>query len=163
MKCLQCSQETTNPKFCSSGCSARFNNLKNHWRSKRGVIRNPSKCLYCSTESKSKYCSNRCQQEFKYKQSIANWDVKSPSKAAVKRWLSETFGYKCSSCNIKDWNGNHIILELEHKDGNSENNTKENLCLICPNCHSQTSTYKGRNKGNGRHYRKVRYKEGKSY
>ena len=56
-----------------------------------------------------------------------------------------------------------IVFELEHKDGNSENNQPENLCLICPNCHSQTDTYKNRNKGNGRFKRRQRYAEGKSY
>lgn len=60
-------------------------------------------------------------------------------------------------------NGKDIVLELEHKDGNSQNNSKENVCLICPNCHSQTPTYKGKNKGNGRHSRRKRYAEGKSY
>ena len=54
-------------------------------------------------------------------------------------------------------------MELEHNDGNSQNNSLDNLSLICPNCHSQTPTYKGANKGNGRHYRRVRYAEGKSY
>jgi hypothetical protein len=57
----------------------------------------------------------------------------------------------------------HEERELEHKDGNSENNDPENLEWICPNCHSQTDTYKGKNFGNGRHKRKLRYQEGKSY
>jgi predicted HNH restriction endonuclease len=55
------------------------------------------------------------------------------------------------------------VLELEHKDGNGENNDLKNICLLCPNCHSQTATYKNKNKGNGRHYRRKRYSEGKSY
>ena len=54
-------------------------------------------------------------------------------------------------------------MELEHKDGNSSNNSLDNVCLLCPNCHSQTDTYKNKNKGNGRHYRRLRYSEGKSY
>jgi heterodisulfide reductase subunit B len=82
---------------------------------------------------------------------------------AIKRWLSETFGKKCSVCGIEEWNKKDIVFELEHKDGNSENNSKDNVCLICPNCHSQTDTYKGKNKGNGRHSRRQRYTEGKSY
>jgi hypothetical protein len=46
---------------------------------------------------------------------------------------------------------------------NYYNNVDENLCLLCPNCHSQTSTYKARNRGNGRHFRMQRFREGKSY
>ena len=47
-----------------------------------------------------------------------------------------------------------INLEIDHTDGNAYNNVPSNLRLICPNCHSQTSTYKNRNKGNGRKLRK---------
>lgn len=61
------------------------------------------------------------------------------------------------------WNGKPLTLELEHIDGNSENNNRDNLECICTNCHSQTPTYKGKNIGNGRRLRKKRYKEGKSY
>lgn len=48
-------------------------------------------------------------------------------------------------CNIKDWNGEFIILELNHKDGDNSNHKLENLELLCPNCHSQTPTFKAKN------------------
>jgi 5-methylcytosine-specific restriction endonuclease McrA len=54
-------------------------------------------------------------------------------------------------------------LELEHKDGNSDNNIEDNLELLCPNCHSQSPTYKAKNVGNGRHYRRQLYAKGKSF
>lgn len=56
------------------------------------------------------------------------------------------FEYKCNCCNIRKWNELPITLEIEHKDGNRLNNSKENLELLCPNCHSQTSTYR-KNRG----------------
>ncbi len=40
---------------------------------------------------------------------------------------------------------------------------EENLSLICSNCDANLPTYKSKNKGNGRHYRRIKYKEGKSY
>lgn len=46
--------------------------------------------------------------------------------------------------------GQPIPLELEHKDGNHRNNTPSNVCLLCPNCHSQTDTYGSKNRGQGR-------------
>jgi Zn finger protein HypA/HybF involved in hydrogenase expression len=58
---------------------------------------------------------------------------------------------KCNSCGISEWLGEPIILELEHIDGNHFNNERSNLEMICPNCHSQTSTWRGRNKTNKRH------------
>ena len=57
--------------------------------------------------------------------------------------------YKCFECGIKDWNNKPIVLELEHIDGNNRNNMPENLKLLCPNCHSQTDTFRGRNINNG--------------
>ena len=58
---------------------------------------------------------------------------------------------------------NKVPIELEHIDGNSENNSLDNLKLLCPNCHSLTPTYKALNIGNGRYKRMKRYKDGKSY
>lgn len=85
------------------------------------------------------------------------------SSKTIKLILSDINGYKCAVCGVSEWQSKAISLELEHIDGNSENNSPNNVCLICPNCHSQTPTYKARNKGNGRHYRRQRYAEGKSY
>jgi hypothetical protein len=56
------------------------------------------------------------------------------------------FEYRCYSCNLSEWLGSPIPLELEHIDGNSSNHLLENLTLLCPNCHALTPTYRGRNK-----------------
>lgn len=53
----------------------------------------------------------------------------------------------CSNCKNTEWLGNLIPLELEHKDGNKYNNLLENLCLLCPNCHALTDTYRAKNYG----------------
>ncbi|CAL9997723.1 HNH endonuclease [Vibrio phage D479] len=51
----------------------------------------------------------------------------------------------CDECGIPDtWNGKPLTLELEHVNGISNDNRKENLSWLCPNCHSQTSTYRRR-------------------
>ena len=52
---------------------------------------------------------------------------------------------KCEVCGIEDWNGKNVSFELDHIDGNSNNHLLENLRVICPNCHSQTKTYRARN------------------
>ena len=127
-------------------------------------------CLNCGKEHSfkghsyaNKYCNNQCQKDYEYKEAIKNWENVTPGKYRIKRYLAETYGNKCSVCNIEEWNGREIVFDLEHKDGNSENNSRENLCLICPNCHSQTVTYKNKNIGNGRYIRRQRYAGNKSY
>ncbi len=56
--------------------------------------------------------------------------------------------YKCATekCGLTEWHGEHITLELDHIDGVRSNNTLENLRWLCPNCHSQTPTFRGYNK-----------------
>lgn len=131
----------------------------------------PTICLNCgiskrmATSSFNKYCSHKCQHEHRTKEEIEAWknNIISPVNRKIKKMLLYMGYTNCSVCNISEWNGKPLVLEIEHKDGNSENNTIDNVCFICPNCHSQTSTYKGANRGNGRHARRIRYAEGKSY
>ncbi len=117
-----------------------------------------------SSTAKNRYCSTSCQgQHRKDIKFIEFCNGELTKSQTIKYNLELVYGHKCFVCGISEWNGKEIVLELEHKDGNSDNNHPKNLELICPNCHSQTSTYKAKNKGNGRHYRRQRYKEGKSY
>lgn len=57
------------------------------------------------------------------------------------------FDAKCYSCNHSEWLGKPIPLELEHINGKHADNSIENLTLLCPNCHAQTETYRGKNIG----------------
>lgn len=82
-------------------------------------------------------------------------------RAAKTYLLRESKG--CACCGISEWCGKEIVLEIDHIDGNFQNNALNNLRLLCPNCHSQTETYKGKNKGNGRYKRRQRYSKGLSY
>ena len=52
---------------------------------------------------------------------------------------------KCEICEISEWNGKELKMQLDHKDGDSHNHNILNLQMICPNCHSQTITYCGKN------------------
>lgn len=54
--------------------------------------------------------------------------------------------YKCAICGCTEWNGKTLSLELDHINSINNDNRLENLRFLCPNCHSQTSTYGSRNK-----------------
>ena len=54
--------------------------------------------------------------------------------------------YACKRCGNKgEWMGDKLVLQLEHKNGRSRDHRLENICFLCPNCHSQTETYAGKN------------------
>ena len=62
------------------------------------------------------------------------------------RLIREGFkSHECEECGISEWNGKAISLELDHVSGIRSDNSLENLKLLCPNCHSQTHTFRGRN------------------
>jgi 5-methylcytosine-specific restriction endonuclease McrA len=51
----------------------------------------------------------------------------------------------CAECGIATWRGRALALELHHINGDGRDNRLENLTLLCPNCHSQTDSWGGRN------------------
>jgi hypothetical protein len=64
-------------------------------------------------------------------------------KRLFKQGLKEE---KCEICGITDWNGKKLVLEIDHINGKNLDHRIENIRILCPNCHSQTPTHKGKNK-----------------
>lgn len=170
MNCINCQNETINPKFCSKSCAASHNNRISPKRHKTKL----NYCLMCQkliSSHHSKYCNKQCLVEYRNLKRNQNFSDNGivPHESGyvnpyrVKKYLEDINGHKCSICNIHDWNNQPLLLILDHIDGNSENWLLTNLRLICSNCDSQLPTYKYRNKGNGRHKRRLRYKKGLSY
>jgi 5-methylcytosine-specific restriction endonuclease McrA len=135
-----------------------------YWMKKHGFtkVNSNNQCEYCKKQlirENGKFCNSQCQNDFSLMSSINSGIY---SAQIAKRYLVRA-DYRCAVCKNSTWMDKPIHLELDHIDGNSTNNNLTNLRLICPNCHSQTPTYKNRNKGKGRHSRRERYREGKSY
>lgn len=73
----------------------------------------------------------------------STYGTKHLKKRIVKEGL---LPHHCSGCGNKgEWMEKKLVLQLEHKNGDSRDHRLENLCFLCPNCHSQTETYAGRN------------------
>ena len=103
------------------------------------------------------YCSNACQKYKEYTDRVSAWlngEIKGYTGKAlqvknfVRRYLHETRGTSCESCG---WNKRHpcdgsVLTEIDHIDGDAENCNIDNLRILCPNCHSMTSTFRARNK-----------------
>ena len=63
-----------------------------------------------------------------------------------KRLIKEKgFEHKCYKCNLTEWQGKTIPIELEHINGIHSDNRIENITFLCCNCHALTDTYKGKN------------------
>jgi len=158
--CLFCgtklSFEKRRGKFCNHSCSAQHNN--------RGVTRHikGSKVCQCGQPKKShnSYCAD-CIEKRVYNR-IASFE-EAQSDSTRRKYLLEHRGYRCERCRLEEWMGEPIPLELDHINGDTDNNSAENLRLLCPNCHAQTETYKGANKGKSgkrQQMRRKRYADG---
>ncbi len=111
-----------------------------------------------------KFCSLKCQAEWKYKEFIRGWKNgeldggrgSGQISSYVKRYMLEKTHCSCEicGCNWVNPKSGKPIVEIHHIDGNAFNNKEENLQVLCPNHHAMTENYKNNNKNNGRKSRK---------
>ena len=162
MKCINCNKDTTNPKFCTKKCAAVVNNklfVKRRAKKKKT-------CVNCKTiiRHDRKFCSNKCQVGKNYTDYIQAWKsgklsgltMNGTVKPQVKKYLMLKYNNACSICGWSKMNSHtgKIPLVADHIDGNFENNTENNLRIVCWNCDSLSPTFGGSNRGNGRAHRK---------
>lgn len=167
--CLNCKKEFETTKsdvkiFCNHSCAAIFNNNK---KEKKEI----KKCLCCDKElmnnkkniRQTKFCSYSCQGKYK-KVKIFNEIEKGNTNLYIKNYrnyLIDKYGAKCMECGWDKINKitGLVPIQLEHIDGDSDNNNLKNLKLLCPNCHSLTPTFGALNKNGRDSKRKKQRKE----
>ena len=102
------------------------------------------------------YCNRECCQRHRFlKIHELFLQGKISHRHTLRNHLLYVRGYKCEICGLTEWLGQPIPLILDHKDGNWQNDFPENLQLVCGNCDMQLPTYKAKNKGRGRPYRRI--------
>lgn len=159
MRCLNCEKKLRVGSFksyCNQSCSTSYTN-----RMRPKTPRKKVSCLFCKNVFSlrpsarwGKYCSNACQGKYAKaeRQKLIRSGLNSTLKG-MREFLIEKFGNQCRLCGqLPEWNGKPLTLQLDHKDGDSDNNHWKNMRLLCPNCHTQTPTYGS--KGLGNRYKK---------
>jgi len=104
-------------------------------------------CVHCSKtfphkhSSYNKFCSMECSAKYTWEQ-VSIPRIEQGMGGNFKRYLKESRGDQCEECRQPSYhNGKPLTLQLDHIDGNSDNDALENLRLLCPNCHTQTPTH----------------------
>ena len=158
MKCQFCKEVLTtiygSGRFCSKKCACAFstsskrkdinqkvsNKLKGRKISTTGfhVGFDVRRKIFTEEERLKGSISNSKNRE-KERHAIPFNELK--PKRKFKR-VKEEQNHKCLWCKNSNWNGKKITLEIDHIDGNTNNNIRENLRALCPNCHSQTNTWR---------------------
>lgn len=117
-------------------------------------------CNNVTARAGYKYCSNICQFKYQHEKYIADWKsgkIKGLQSMGIvsthiKKYLREKYENKCCLCGWARVNQKtrQVPLVADHIDGNWQNNTENNLRLVCPNCDALSPTYAALNKGKGR-------------
>lgn len=132
---------------------------KNQYCSRECYLKSPvinwSYCALCSQKFISKtaeqrYCSRSCSNRGRVG---ISYKIGQPNNKYLNRQrnyakLVEIYGEHCKFCNIgPEWQDEPLVLQVDHIDGDSKNNSIDNLRILCPNCHSQTETFGAKNIG----------------
>jgi 5-methylcytosine-specific restriction endonuclease McrA len=155
MKCKKCFKEHNGKIgsgiFCSISCARSYSSLLkrneiNEKVSKKMKGRKSPNSIGFTNEQRKKGQETRKKNSILNKiYKLKNYTFDQLSKRLKREKIREEQNNKCLICNLSIWNNKSILLELDHIDGNKKNNNRQNLRMICPNCHSQTKTYKSRN------------------
>lgn len=130
-------------RFCNRKCSNGFST-----KAKRKEINEKVSGRMSGKKPSSKDYDNllvsRARITEEYYEKLLKLDFKDVPRNAIRIVVLLEQDFSCHHCTLKEWYGEPIVLELDHEDGNKNNNSRENLRALCPNCHSLTPTWRGK-------------------
>lgn len=135
-------------RFCSKSCA----NARNHSAETRKKTSESLKKTIKNGERPQPYLSSEKIEEAirKKKEKAIDKLLKKDFSTLKYDSLRKRIFYEqngaCNRCNLTEWFNTPLSLELEHKDGDTTNSSRNNLEMLCPNCHSLTETWRGKNK-----------------
>ena len=154
--CLLCGKELTKRqnKFCSKSHSAIYNNKRKQSKTIEIICKNCGKHSFKENKN-TQFCCLDCSIEYHknehYKYYLENQELFCRPEYTPKHYVREHIlkeqNNLCDICKCEPiHNGKPLVFILDHIDGNSSNNRRDNLRLICPNCDTQLPTFKSKNK-----------------
>lgn len=168
--CHHCNKELRNirkdrpRKYCNNICQGNY--LKQYADEQYNL--NPKLCKQCQQpltrdqkNDGNEFCCSSCAAI--YTSSLKPKVIQPPLKYKLKsnddtpfdmltynnkiRRIMKEQDNSCAHCHRDNWMGYPIKFQIDHIDGNRENNTRDNLEALCPTCHSFTPTWGAKNKG----------------
>lgn len=155
-KCKKCSIEFEPVKGLKNYCSLECRNSR-FWseedKKKKSISAKSSEKVKIANSNRPEYHWKKIGDIRKenHRKQILESNYEGLSFESLRFRILYEQNNKCNKCGLNNWLGQELILELEHKDGNNKNNCRSNLEMICPNCHSLTETWRGRNKKDQRY------------
>jgi hypothetical protein len=141
-------------KFCSRSCAnsrtftAETKDKKRNSNLKFYSNFTPEERKELQAQKDTKFDAYARQLRVQQKNLETSWSrpYEEMRQGSLRKRLLHERNHTCEQCGIgNEYNGKPLSLELDHVDGNSNNNKVENLRILCPNCHSQTPTHRAKN------------------
>lgn len=150
VNCKSCQKEHDGKygsgKFCSRSCANKRLVTDEHRAKTSNSIK--KRWIDLSEDTKRKHqigsIKGGAASKVYHKKRLLNTDTEKLGPDGRRKKVLHEQGNKCKGCGLDNWLGKEMTYELNHIDGNNKNNKRENLEMICPNCHSLTPNWRGR-------------------